>query len=672
MTPEDLSILVERLLDDDLTPGQRATLAAQLVDDDALQQRLAGELGLALQIRAVLAEDAEIRADLLLATVSGSRRLALAQRIDHAIDLAAAPPARARWLPWSGLAAAAAVLLIVIAGWSLPRAPSPAPPRPLEVAAPTSPAPAPAPPVLPPSPATVTVTVPQALDGPVAAIASPVAVVVVVPDIVAPTAPESPAPAPAIAANALVPVPRDDADVTSLLKASQANPMLAKADPKALRLVPPLMINGAAQVRRQGRVADSAENLRLIPGDELRVGADGAELRDERGLTWWCGPDTRLALAIPRVVEAARQPLHVTLGTLHVTAAMGLRPLITTPHLRIDAEEAELWLTVTTLGTRVETVSGSVRIEITSVTRPGATAVRPGAKAVRPLAPGFYALCHPGQAPEIHQAGAGRLSVLSGRFTRDGVLLIPRILRGVSATIAADLGGTAVQAPLGDGAWLDQAAYRHLHALVELPASTPAMRVLRHPALGAWIATSDARAALAMRRADPLRPIHLAGPAPTKLPAWATSSELATSDEAPVGRATLAVIAVDARVEEHSWDALIRGAQGLIWTIDEQTPAEALRPLIAALEVGQGLLIDGARVRLDLGSGFSAARWDRPGRRLVVVINHADEARAVAVPQTRGLAALAADDSWAVATSGELTTATLPPHGVLILSGARP
>jgi len=667
MTPEALSEVVERLLDDAVSPTERGDLAALIARDVDLHHRLASELALALQIRAVLADDAEQRADLLLATLSGSRRLALAQRIDQAID-ATARRSSVRWLSWSGVAAAA-LLMLLVGGWWWPHTPARAPLRSVATSAPVP---------QKSSPSPVAVTLPLAAHTP-AGVVAPAAPEPAPPGEV----PDAPASEPAAAEVVVV-----DAVPTSVqpseyapsvgeaptISATLANPVLAKPDPKALRLVHPLLINGSAQVRRQGREAASVADQRLVPGDEVRVSGDGADLTDERGMTWWCSPDTRLTLPLPRVVDVVRQPLHVTLGTVHVTAAMGLRPLITTPHLRIDAEEADVWLTVTTQGTRVETIAGSVHIAIasTSVVRPGTALTRPGTKTVRPLAPGFYALSHPGQALEIHPSGQNRFSVIGGRFARDGDLLIPRILRGVSATIAADLGGTALVAPLGDGAWLDQAAYRHLIALVELPPTTPAPRFFKHPALSAWIATNDTRAANAMRRADPLRPIHLAGPAPAKLPAWASSSELPSTGDAPAARATLAVVAVDDQVQSNSWDALIRGAQGLIWSVGEHDPAEALRPLIAALDATQGLLTDGSRVRLDLGGDIVAAQWNRPGRRLVVVVNRRGEPVTVEVPHTRGLEAFGADESYAVTTTGDLTTAMLPAGGVLIMQGALP
>ncbi len=675
MTPEQLSVVVERLLDDDLSHMERTNLSALIAQDADLHQRLASELALALQIRAVLAQDAEQRADLLMATLSGSRRLALADRLDRAID-AAALPAAPRWLPWTSVAAAA-LLMLLIGGWWSQRAPTRNPTRDVVI---TAPAPQRTIPVAVNPPTTPVIAAPET------PLALPAADPTPTPDaLVAQTAAQSagepaspeiatPEAAPEKAPLANVPLTPDVRE-SAPLSATQANSVLAKPDLRALRSVPPVLISGSAQVRRQGREAASVDGFRLVPGDEVRVSGDGADLNDDRGITWWCSPDTRLTLPPTRTVEVVRQPLHVTLGTVHVTAAMGLRPLITTPHLRIDAEEADLWLTVTTQGTRVETVSGSVHIDITtaSVQRPGTTKPRPGIKTVRPLAPGYYALTHPGQGLEIHPAGKNRLSVIGGRFARDGDLQIPRILHGTSATVAADLGGTALLAPLADGTWLDQAAYRHLNALIELPPTTPATRILKHPALSAWVTTNDTRAATAMRRADPLRPIHLAGPAPAKLPTWATTSELPSDGDAPTGRATLAVIPVDAQVHAHTWDALIRGAQGLIWTVvDQHDPAPALQSLTAALDATQSLLTDGSRAPIALGDGIRAARWDRPGRRLVVVVNRNDGERALQIPHTSGLAQVGADESLAVSTTGDLTTATLPPHGVLILQGPAP
>jgi hypothetical protein len=675
MTPEDLSVLVDRLLDDALSPQERDNLAARIAHDADLHQRLASELALALQIRAVLAQDAEQRADLLMATLSGSRRLALAERLDRAID-ATAGRAFPRWLPWTSVAAAA-VLMLLIGGWWSQRTPARSPAR--DVAS-TAPAPQRTTPVAvnPPStPVIATPETPRALpavdptpipDALVAQTAAQTGGEPAPPDAATPDAAPEPAPLAAISST-------PDVRESAPLNATQANSVLAKPDLRALRSVPPVLIKGSPLVRRQGREAASVDGFRLVPGDEVRVSGDGADLNDDRGITWWCSPDTRLSLPPARPVEVMRQPVHVTLGTVHVTAAMGLRPLITTPHLRIDADEADVWLTVTTQGTRVETISGSVHIDITtaSVQRPGSTKPRPGIKTVRPLAPGFYALTHPGQGLEIHPTGQNRLSVIGGRFARDGDLQIPRILQGTTATIAADLGATALLAPLADGTWLDQASYRHLNALIELPPTAPATRILKHPALSAWVTTNDARAASAMRRADPLRPIHLAGPAPAKLPTWATTSELPSDGDAPAGRATLAVIPVDAQVHAHTWDALIRGAQGLIWTVvDQHDPAPALQSLTAALDATQSLLTDGSRAPIALGDGIRAARWDRPGRRLVVVVNRNDAERTLPIPHTSGLAPVGADESLAVSTTGDLTTATLPPHGVLILQGSVP
>jgi hypothetical protein len=671
MTPEALSLMVDRLLDDALSPTERDDLAALIAQDAELHQRLASELALALQIRAQLAQDAEQRADLLLATLSGSRRLALAERLDRAID-AAARPTFPRWLPWASVAAAA-VLMLVIGSWWTHRQPTH---RATQPVATTPPAPQPTTSVAA-NPQTIPVIAePEQLPALPTADPTPTPNELVAQAAGNPTLPIIAMPEqPREAAPLAFAQPNTDPSPVSPLNATQANSVLPKPDLRALRSVPPVLISGSARVRRQGREAASQDGFRLVPGDEVRVSGDGADLQDDRGITWWCSPDTRLTLPPVRAVEVLRQPVHLTLGTVHVTAGMGLRPLITTPHLRMDAEEADVWLTVTTQGTRVETISGSVHIDITtaSVTRPGASKPRPGIKTVRPLAPGFYALTHPGQGLEIHPAGQNCLSVIGGHFARDGDLFIPRILHGTTPAIAADLGGTAVLAALGDGTWLDQAAYRHLNALVELPATTPTTRILKHPALSAWVTTNDARAASAMRRTDPLRPIHLAGPAPAKLPAWATSSELPSEGDAPAGRATLAVIPVDAQVQANSWDALMRGAQGVIWTVvDQHDPAAALQPLTAALDATQGLLTDGIRTPFALGDGIRAAHWDRPGRRLVVVINRADGERALKIPHTSGLAPFAADDSVAVSTTGDVTSATLRPGAVLIMQGSVP
>lgn len=679
MMPDELGTLIDRLLDDALTPEERTALAARLSDDPLLRQQLSDELALALQIRASLADDAEQRADLLMATLSGSRRLALERRINQQLDQAQAT--RLQWLPWTSVAAAA-LLVAMIGGWWLthdrsrsPLVASPAQPqpRPASIAAQdirdssptatnnTAPAPdgSPAPaadvvairpipdPVVPPAPAPPTTDSAVGIE-PRSAPGDDSLATTVPP---APTT--SPSPAPVIADHAVVANPQLP------INATQAKPGTPLPVSRSQRLIPPLLINGSARLRRLGRESTIDANVRLVPGDEIQVDGEGAELTNDRGVTWWSGPGTRLTLPVPKPTDVARQPIHLTTGTLHVTAGQNQRPLITTPHIRIDVEDADLWISVTSAWTRVETISGSVRL---------------GTQTVRPLAAGSYAVVLPGLPPAINPSAQTRLAVIAGRFARNGEAVIPRIVRGVPVAVAAEAGASGVLAPLGDAVWLDQAAAHDLLALAEVPTATPSQRILRNAALTAWVADGDLRGAPGLRRVDALRPIHLSGPPPVRMPGWATSAELAGDADAGSGRAMLAVVPVDDQVRAGTWDALVRGANGVIWSVsNHQDPGASLRPLAAAVDATSSLLTDGVRTRLSLsaasGSEVTAARWDRLDRRLIVVVNRSREVRPVVLSQTRGLQPLEADDSIVMTQSGDSTSAQLPPGAVLVLLG---
>ena len=680
MTPDDLGLLVDRLLDDVLSPDERAAFAAQLADDPLLRQQLADELSLALRIRASLADDAEQRADLLMATLSGSRRLALERRINLQLDATRDPPRR--WLPWVS-AAAAALVMAVMGGWWLGHDHSrgthstlvktrghsqPEPsfvdvrddrnaPLPVVVDLTPGPSESPAPVTAADGVATKPIVDPPAPDAPKTATApdnrvvsnepAPGDNVAAIPEPQAP--PTGPRPLAKSADRAM-----DRAVAANLpppINATLTKPGTPSPTTRAQRLIPPLVINGSARLRRQGHESAIDASMRLVPGDEILVDGEGAELSNDRGVTWWGGPGTRLSIPTPRPTDVLRQPVHLTTGTLHVTAGQNLRPLITTPHIRIDIEDAELWITVTAAWTRIETVNGSVRL---------------GASVVRPLAAGSYAVVLPGLPPAIRPAAQSRLEVIAGRFARDGAAVVPRILRGVPVAIADDAGATAVLAPLGDGIWLDQAVAHGLLAIAELPSTPPSARILNRAALTAWLADGDTRGATALRRADPLRPIHLAGPLPTRQPSWATSSELAREADAGIGRAMLAMVTVDDGVRANTWDALVRGAQGVIWTVsDHHDPGTVLRPLSAALDATTSLLTDGTRTRLYLGassgSDVSAARWDCLGRRLIVVVNRSAESRPVAITQTRDLHPLVEDASIIMTQTDDTTSAQLPP-----------
>lgn len=680
MTPDELGNLIDRLLDDALAPDERDALAARLSDDPLLRQQLSDELALALQIRASLADDAEQRADLLMATLSGSRRLALERRINQQLDEAAD---RRPWLPWASVAAAA-LLVAMIGGWWLTHdrsrgplvaAPSQLQPRPAPVAAQdvrdssptaandTAPAPdgSPAPAadavatrpipdaVVPPAPAPAPTTTDTAIGSKPGPAPGDDALAATIPP--APTT--NPSPTPVVADHAVVANPQLP------INATQAKPGTPLPVSRSQRLIPPLLINGSARLRRLGRESAIDANVRLVPGDEILVDGEGAELTNDRGVTWWSGPGTRLILPMPKPTDVARQPIHLTTGTLHVTAGQNLRPLITTPHIRIDVEDADLWISVTSAWTRVETVSGSVRL---------------GTQTVRPLAAGSYAVVLPGLPPAINPSSQTRLAVIAGRFARNGEAVIPRIVRGVPVAVAAEAGASGVLAPLGDAVWLDQAAAHDLLALAEVPTAMPSQRILRNAALTAWVADGDLRGAPGLRRVDALRPIHLSGPPPVRMPGWATSAELAGDADAGSGRAMLAVVPVDDQVRAGTWDALVRGANGVIWSVsNHQDPGASLRPLAAAVDATSSLLTDGVRTRLSLsaasGSEVTAARWDRLDRRLIVVVNRSREVRPVVLSQTRGLQPLEADDSIVMTQSGDSTSAQLPPGAVLVLLG---
>jgi hypothetical protein len=694
MNPEALSILVDRMLDDALTPDERATLAKQIANDPTLHQQIADELALSLQIRATLANDANHRADLLMATLSGSRRFKVEQRIVRAMNTASRPASRRYWLTWSSSAVAALLLITLSILWSTQNhrpvastkvgnsapsnkpgpsaiASSPLRETPNNPAANVESSPSSTAPVvvaLPPNNSVENISVSN--DGeeknspsPSDAVAVVIANAAQTPDLVDPSHEKitekvtpkigvKPSPTPAIAQPPTVLASQAAVALTPQIPLKT----LPQTQKKGPQLV---MLSGKAHLRRRDRESTIGANTQLLPGDEINVDMkDDATFVDDRGITWQCGPYTRLSINHANAVEAPRQPISLNFGTIHISAGLGLRPLITTPHIHIDTEAADVTITVTSAWTRVETMGGSVRL---------------GTNVKRPLAPGYFALILPGDSPAIFPAGQTRLAVINGRFTSDGRLQIPRILRGVSVALAAEAHATAVSSPLQDGAWLDQATSHHLNALVDIPKSVPAIRILKHPALSAWVADGDARKAIAIRQADPQRPLHLIQSAPARLAAWASSSELVEDDDAGSERATLAVVPVNAQIHANTWHALVRGAQGVIWTVNDHTnPGEILRPIAAEIEATQNVLTDGTRMRLNLGSDLSAARWDCPDQRLVVVVNRGSETRTVQVPHTRGLSPIFDDDSVIVEQHNEIVSATLPPGAVLALIGTPP
>ena len=685
MSPEDLSALVDRLLDDALTADERATLAKQIASDSLLHQQIADELALSLQIRATLANDANHRADLLMATLSSSRSFKVEQRIVRALNTTARLSSRRRWLTWSSAAVAALLLMSLSVRWTThyhhPVAPTkvadsaPAnkpgtreikplrlretPTNPDANTNETPPTTAPVVVALPPNDSVENVNVShesaeQKSPSPSAPLVAQAPDFVETPSgkiatTIAPDVGIKYSPTPAIAQPPTVLASQAAVTVTHQIPLT-ALPLTQKNGPQLV------MISGNAHLRRRDRESSIEANTQLLPGDEINIdNKDGASFGDERGITWQCSPHTRLSLNRASAIDAPRQPISLNFGTIHLSAGLGLRPFITTPHIHIDTEAADLSITVTSAWTRVETMDGSVRL---------------GTNVKRPLAAGYYALILPGDSPAIFPAGQTRLAVINGRFTSDGRLQIPRILRGVSVALAAEANATAILSPLQDGAWLDQAMSHHLNAFVDIPKSVPPLRMLKHPALSAWVADGDVRKAIAIRQADPQRALHLAPSAPARLAAWASSSELVEDDDAGSERATLAVVPVNEQIHANTWHALVRGAQGVIWTVNDHTnPGEVLRPIAAEIEATQNVLTDGTRMRLNLGSDLSAARWDCPDQRLVVVVNRGSEMRSIQVPHTRGLTPISDDHSVTLEKHHEIITATLPPGAVLALIG---
>ncbi len=658
MTTDELATLVERLLDNDLAAHERDALANRLTSDVVLRERLTDELALALQVRAALTGAPDTRAELLMASLSGSRRLRLGDRIDAAITLSPINTPSPIRRPWLGVALTAAALAVLVIGWwILPQRHATAGRAEL-----TQQSAVPRPPTAEPFTRTPD-TVDQRQPTAPTSSTTPVEVTRIQPDEPQPVAIADPAPAASQVEAPSFGAPTDGAapsdpqrtnEQRGAVVATQASPKLPQPDPKALRLTPALQLNGNANLKRQDRIAPVEQAVRVVAGDEVTVTGDGAELSDERGMWWWAGPGTCLSVLNPRPVDAQRQPLHLTTGTLHITATQGLRPLLTTPHVRISCEEADLWVTVFRGWTRIETISGTVHL---------------GTSVVRPLAPGNYAVVLPGQPPQINAAGRDRWSVIGGRLTRDGVPFIARLVDGVEVATAVELGADGLVAPADDGRWLDHATFHEIRALINSTTS-PSARVLQHPAIAGWF--SDTRTGAALRRADPLRWIHLDGERPARWPTWADSSVLLADEDAKGPHPLLATIAVDDEVRSHTWEALARGAQGVLWQVDGDHSAlsaltDTVRALSDAIRVVSPLLCDGTRTRLDLGDGVTGASWSRQGRRVLVVVNRRDQPATVTIPQARGLHPL--EQAGAIDLAPDQTSVELPAGTALVLHG---
>ena len=439
---------VDRYLDDDLSPEERAELVARLAGDAELRRSFVAELRLALALGAALddtATDRSARADLLMATLSESRSTRALRNLEQAIGLGQREAAARRpWLPWLPVAAAALLALALL--WhGHPGTPA-APVRP---APPADHSPAIDQPAIVQAPAGA----PTGTHAPVAEVADrrpPAEHVTAQGPQTAPVSTDAGPASPPVAIAEIHPAPdaapSDAAADAPIVSAPRPRPLhatkITTGDGEA-PLRPPgadTWVGGPCIIHRHGtRTVARGASATVMVGDVIDAGDGGScELRLGGDLALTCSPLTRVLVPMPRPNVPGRR-LVLVWGELAVNATASIPALVSTEHgeVRCDSGRTLLhvhpdWLCVTSDGGRARVGSDTDRKTIDD---------------------GQYALLVHGRSV-IAPAARSASAVLAGILTVHGEALLPCIMRLAGAPPAssradrlhalADAGFTAV------------------------------------------------------------------------------------------------------------------------------------------------------------------------------------------------------------------------------------
>jgi hypothetical protein len=731
---DELPAALDRYLDGSLSAAERAALLAALAGDPAARQAFVAELRLATAIGTAL-DDGEsgrqLRAELLMATLSESRTVAALRGVEAAIGLpSAAARRRAWWWPGAGIAAAAAAALLLALLWHAQGAPPPATAHPDELAA-TAPAVSsgrtqePAPPLDAPHPGHAPAQAPAPAPADTRAQESAVA------DAPAPTPVEAAAPtpasetaqppaAPALAATGGPPARAPTVHTTHLPGGSET----VRRPPGAES-----WLIGRATIHRQGATPVlHGSSLALSAGDVVDTPADsGCELHLGAELVVTVAPATRVVVLAQKPGVPGRW-LYLVWGELGALPNGGPTAVIATAHGEVRCDSGRTSVHAVPDWVRVVVEGGHARV-----------GGDPGRKGVED---GDLALLVHGRsviAPLSRSASA----VLASELTVGGEAVLPCVLRLREAPPAAgrrpwlhalaEAGFTAIALPAGslEPALLYDAQVAAL-AVIGLVGPDPASadgvaRGHAHPALLAWWlagAPGDsqgrdaARIAAAMRRIDPLHAIMasfsgdpqraappacdllvLDGGAGDAMPAMAArwsgpaaggalraKTVLAAIPLASADRAAAEVPAAALRLRSLVYLALADGARGLVWSGYAQAAADAAAQDEAVSAAGAlsaeiarcaPLFLHGTRSRIATGAGaLVGARFDGDGRAAVVLVNPTTLPYAVSTTLPGAVLVaphpLVDDDAGVVALSGDRLSGTLPPGGVVVLVGELP
>ncbi len=736
---DGLPAILERYLDGTLDARERAALLAALQGDPAALTAFVAELRLATAIASALDDGAagrQLRADLLMATLSESRAVAALRGVEAAIGLPhAAPGRRSRWQPWAGAAAAAAAALVLALLWrgreavpaaaEHPGAPlfsttagsqgqAPALPSPVAVSDPDRA------PVDPPAPAAVRGPAPEAAVVH-AGVAAP-------PEAAPGTASGESAPpssTPAVAA-AATPLASAVTLHTTHLPAGSETPRRPQGAESWL--------SGRATIHRQGATPVlHGSSLALSAGDLIDSPADsGCELHLGADLVVTVAPATRVQVLAQKPGVPGRW-LYLVWGELGAQPDGGPTAVIATAHGEVRCDSGRTSVHAFPDWVRIVVEGGHARVGAD----PGRKSVEDGSLAL--LVHGRSVI-----APLSRSASA----VLASDLTVGGEAVLPCVLRLREAPPAgqrqarlhalAEAGFTAIALPaaglepglLGDA---QDAALAVVGVVGPDPGSADGVaRGHAHPALLAWWMAGApgegqlrdaARIAATVRRIDPLHALMasfsgdvqraappacdllvLDGGAGDAMPAMAarwsgptaggalraktvlaaiplTGTPLASPGPAPGDAPTLAV-----RLRCLAYLALADGARGLVWSGASLPGADAGAQDVALAAAGAlsaeiarsaPFFLHGTRSRVATGSGtLVAARFDDDGRAAVVLVNPTALPYAVSAtlpgPVLVAPHALVDDDAGLVALSGDRLSGTLPPGGVVVLVGELP
>lgn len=684
----DIADLVERYRDDDFAATERARLAQRLAADPVFRAEFRAHLRLAQTLTASLESDPEAsarRADLAVAALSPSRRLALWRAVTSEIDAGTQrQPLHPTWWRWAGASAAAAVVMMAIVPWMMRAGAQ----RPL--AASNSSAVA----AIPVSSITATVhepapdvaappsTTQPPRPGPVARVESV--------SVRAEPIGLDPIPASAIALPSVAPestpivvaVVPPAAPIVRAVTAAPARVLVASArgdDPLAGQSELPARgswIAGGANVRRGARELPAHGLLALVPGDEIEIGDQGAALQPDDGIRLVCAAHARLVVSPSTGRRQVGRYVALVAGAISdIEVASGETLIVATDHGDVVAAGAKLSLSLHDGWLRCEVGEGTVRI----------------GPQHRRIDGGSAAVLAGGRVLTVFGPGRIGAAVLGGGWTRRGAPWFPLVAQTTvrsPAALAALAGNgfdAVILASANDARVAVQAG---LGVILELTPTILAQASTLHaqPGLLGWSVTHDGsprslqealRTVTTLHRSDVGHAvIAKAGPGDPGRRLTAAVDALVTSDpalqpaHAPLARLTVSADA--AAVRFHAFAALTAGACGLL-VVDPQSQPEVVRVLLAEIAHVAPLIAAGERDALAAPTGTSAARWSDGHNTLLIAVNSGDQPAAIPVTGgwTNGLHPLATSTTHV--TDGDESpliagVVTVPAHGVCVLA----